>query len=881
MGVTNKIESSFAKPDAARDGAEQGPAETVMEDFTPFTDEDYDETLWDTDADVSTGSIWPKVLTGILALCALAWAAAFVLSRVTVTGLAIDRAALAHWVAEVNAFALPLALIGILLLFVRRGSAAEARRFAKTAADLDQVETRLSESLTNATHVLAANRDELQAITGQLSNLGDQASHQLTNSAAHVAAAFDSSTRAATQMQSVTDAAVSNLDRLRSQVPVLTNSAKDLTNAIAEAGGGAAEQVRDLSLLLTQITDQSATIASTTQDIRTQSEAHFAAMADQLAAMNAEFTRHIQDRRGEAEAMLGQIGTGMDESGARLIAHLAEADVRVSALMQEAQSSARNLSALVTNNAQIATQHSQHVLSEVDETIAQLSGKIDTLLAQSQDRATAQVAALSHNMEQLDAALTSSLRRHAEEQAAQIATMTAAVESTQAALTQCGADLRTLTEAQQEALHASLFDLQTGIAEIAQSRAQEANAMHAILASLNAHVDEAKGRIAALSDLGTEQSARLAFAFEASSQTYTQLADVMSASEAKIEGLLAMNDRLRDTIALTSDAISETLPGNLNRFGERLSDVKEAIAEQSSLTRDLENQGERLVVQFRKLDRLIAEQTSAMERLNTAGVAGMQDRLTDAKVLAGLLTDIRRDLSELDDAQGEALTALTDSIKAKVDDDIAQLTAQIAALDLAPMVESSLRGLDVDAMALSQAEQLADALRTNMARVEQEQAAALTRLEARYTRLSEMADALGAKAHENEGQFGTLDEEGFARRMALLTESLNSAAIDVAKILSNEVTDTAWQNYLKGDRGVFTRRAVRLLSQQEVRVIARDYDEDGEFRAQVNRYIHDFEAMMRVLLSTRDGHVVSVTLLSSDVGKLYVALAQAIERLRQ
>jgi hypothetical protein len=38
--------------------------------------------------------------------------------------------------------------------------------------------------------------------------------------------------------------------------------------------------------------------------------------------------------------------------------------------------------------------------------------------------------------------------------------------------------------------------------------------------------------------------------------------------------------------------------------------------------------------------------------------------------------------------------------------------------------------------------------------------------------------------------------------------------------------------------------------------------------------------MLRQLLSTRDGHALSVTLLSSDMGKLYVALAQGIERLR-
>ena len=38
--------------------------------------------------------------------------------------------------------------------------------------------------------------------------------------------------------------------------------------------------------------------------------------------------------------------------------------------------------------------------------------------------------------------------------------------------------------------------------------------------------------------------------------------------------------------------------------------------------------------------------------------------------------------------------------------------------------------------------------------------------------------------------------------------------------------------------------------------------------------------MLRGLLSTRDGNALGVTLLSSDMGKLYVAMAQAIERLR-
>ena len=66
----------------------------------------------------------------------------------------------------------------------------------------------------------------------------------------------------------------------------------------------------------------------------------------------------------------------------------------------------------------------------------------------------------------------------------------------------------------------------------------------------------------------------------------------------------------------------------------------------------------------------------------------------------------------------------------------------------------------------------------------------------------------------------------FARRVSLLIESLNSASIDIAKSFSAEVSDSAWSAYLKGDRGVFTRRAVRLLDAGEAREIARLYDDD-------------------------------------------------------
>jgi len=111
-------------------------------------------------------------------------------------------------------------------------------------------------------------------------------------------------------------------------------------------------------------------------------------------------------------------------------------------------------------------------------------------------------------------------------------------------------------------------------------------------------------------------------------------------------------------------------------------------------------------------------------------------------------------------------------------------------------------------------------------------------------------------------------------------DSMHSASIDVGKILSDEIDDKAWSSYMKGNRDVFTRRAVRLIGGTESRALQSHYDSDPEFQESVNRYVADFESMLRRVLAERDGGMIAVTLMSSDMGKLYAALAQAIERRR-
>ena len=158
--------------------------------------------------------------------------------------------------------------------------------------------------------------------------------------------------------------------------------------------------------------------------------------------------------------------------------------------------------------------------------------------------------------------------------------------------------------------------------------------------------------------------------------------------------------------------------------------------------------------------------------------------------------------------------------------------------------------------------------------------AASDRLTQQMLTLGQSAAALEQHVERTEKQAREKDSEAFARRVALLINSMHSAAIDVGKILADEIDDKAWTEYLKGNRGVFTRRAVRLIGGSEIKAIRSHYDSDLEFQRSANRYVHDFEAMLRRVLAEREGGMMAVTLMSSDMGKLYAAISPAIDRRR-
>ena len=277
----------------------------------------------------------------------------------------------------------------------------------------------------------------------------------------------------------------------------------------------------------------------------------------------------------------------------------------------------------------------------------------------------------------------------------------------------------------------------------------------------------------------------------------------------------------------------------------------------------------------------IAEQRERFAALLSSVDNGVDDAQSKLAQLASTLAQVEREAASLSTETGPALVASLVQVK-----EAAAHAAERAREAIQAVIPESAGKLsDEAAQALERVirESIEDRLRdveNVAARAVDSARSASDRLTQQMITLGQTASALEAHIEQTSKEQREKDSEAFAKRVALLIDSMHSAAIDVGKIMADEIDDKAWNAYIKGNRGVFTSRAVRLIGGSEARAIRAHYESDTEFQRSVNRYVADFESMLRRVLAERDGGVIAVTLMSSDMGKLYGALAQAIDKLR-
>jgi Sec-independent protein translocase protein TatA len=109
-------------------------------------------------------------------------------------------------------------------------------------------------------------------------------------------------------------------------------------------------------------------------------------------------------------------------------------------------------------------------------------------------------------------------------------------------------------------------------------------------------------------------------------------------------------------------------------------------------------------------------------------------------------------------------------------------------------------------------------------------------------------------------------------------DSLDSLAVDIARMIDHDAAAELWDRYKRGERNVFTRQLYTMQGQKAFEEIRRKYRGDRDFMRTVDRYIGEFERLLEEVSRDDRGQVVARTYLTSETGKVYTMLAHAAGR---
>ena len=825
---------------------------------------------------------------------------------------------LGNGIAWTATLAGPLALLALLWLAFGRTSRREAERFHRAVERMTAESRALESVLEIVAGRIEDNHARLRGEAERLMSLGDEASDRLGRVTYYLSKETATLDQKAAALDAAANAAKVDIGVLLHDLPRAEEQARAVADAMKEAGLNAHGQASALEAQL-------ASLAARGRD------------ADEVLGGAAQrMSAHV----ARIESGSAAAASSMDESSAKMTAAVDSAMSRAAEAVETARSALElqgqtTLAAIEQSRAALdkAGEDSARSLSQRIETI---SGKIEALAGHisAQDAAShTLVTGLGKELAELDGWFER-LGRSGSAQSEQLGQSVAAVrESLGSLLEELGAGQEQASGLTEHAgglgtalasLSAELRDeLPVALANVeAQAgRAREAaQAIAPLVGEVERSADAAASRLGEseravvrqreavegllarvaegaagaeeqLRSLGATAEETRASGQRIVAETGESVAGVRTAAAALLDELGAGRQQANALIesasslgsALTgiSGELGEALPAALRSVEEQAGRTREAVELVVPIVADIETMTGSAAARLGDSEAALARQqegietllarigegsAGAQEQLRALGAAAEEARAAAQKIAADTGPELIEALLRVREAAGQASERAREAISAAI-------PASAAALG-----EASREALE-RAVSETVERQMAELSAVSERAIDTARKAS-ERLTRQMLSLGETAAAIEARIDEERAEREEKESENFSRRVALLIESLNSTAIDVTKILSNEVTDSAWTAYLKGDRGVFTRRAVRLLDRNDAREIARHYEEEPEFREQVNRYIHDFESMLRRILADRDGSPLGVTILSSDMGKLYVALAQAIERIR-
>ncbi|WP_176595206.1 MULTISPECIES: hypothetical protein [Sphingobium] len=811
------------------------------------------------------------------------------------------RAGPAAWPGLVATVLVPLILLGVCYLLLLRNSRSEARRYLDTARALRTEAELLELRLGRIAGQLETARQTMQDQAELLDSYGAAASSNMEASAELIAGRANSTAERAEAAERAGLALVQRMETLIASIPELEDRATRMSAQIMDNGHALSERIDMLEARLHALGELS-------DDARARTLSATKSLSGQLTHLQEATRSATQEVTGLADVASGRIEA--TTQSARKAMEESWLDIEQKSVVLSGLTDRTKTDIAETTQSVIAllTQELNRVEIDVLHRLETTHGRAQETMAAVDANLTAQALSLKSLIESAQAGIAatsqsalSTLSRDGEAVEAELR------QRVEAAIVQMREGIRLTDDGvarQTEALEALIARSRNSIAAIGdetvtnladhvgeiESRLHQINDLvegqralvFGLQSSLDDAVDSAQSRFAAMEQSALARNERLTEALSRLTVETQRIDAALGAGGLTAEKLIGSAETLMLALDSSVRELDETFPAALQRFNGRIETSRTLLDSAAPEMERLEAISEALLGRTQEAEELLRGQGRRLTEWLESTQSGVDANRELVEKLRTALNNAHQDATRITEGAGPLL--VTALLRVKDTADQAAERARQALSRAIPEAAQSLADASEEAMQRAIGEKVTAQIEM-VAQVAEEAVKAAHQASDRLTRqlltIADTSASVEARIEEAERAAEDRDRDHFARRSALIIESLNSTAIDVSKILSNDVTDSAWSAYLKGDRGVFTRRAVKLLDAGESREIALHYDNDPEFQEHVNRYIHDFESMLRIILSARDGNALGVAILSSDMGKLYVALAQAIERLRQ
>ncbi|MDG1995385.1 MAG: hypothetical protein P8J14_02735 [Emcibacteraceae bacterium] len=340
------------------------------------------------------------------------------------------------------------------------------------------------------------------------------------------------------------------------------------------------------------------------------------------------------------------------------------------------------------------------------------------------------------------------------------------------------------------------------------------------------------------------------------SQFQTRMKETQTAFQKQHEGMLSCISVIEDGLHVATDK----LKNNSTRLGAHGQKVIENIL---SLSKDLsdqilsiQNQGKnslRMIenASIKASDNLLSNETETKEVIDTwlqaAHHAGSEhsDNMKKIESLIAELVTIEKSTAKSVSASEEKIKRVSNELLHSSD------RIHIASNSAVEAVEKTSHALEKNA---EKYQQMINAIQLS-------------------------SQSLATNANAIEGRLKRVNSEKFSDISAKIIEKLQSDSIDISKYLEGEVPKELWEKYIAGDKNIFIRKIKKHIGKKTTTDIRLYYLEDRDFRKNADSFVQIFEELLETFTEATENIYIE-TLITSDVGKVYFALADATGRLK-